>query len=126
MTGLMQDECEGYEIQRLSKWFASRIDARHTLRKHMTPSTATTLYYTYHTDPGHGWLEVSLDELDLLGIRSEVSCYSYMNAGKAYLEEDCDMELFMNAMEAKGVNVKLAYINEPHNDSVIRSYRRFP
>ena len=126
MTGLMQDECEGYEIQRLSKWFASRIDARHTIRNNMTPSTATTVYYTYHTDPGHGWLEVSLDELDLLGIRSEVSCYSYIKGDKAYLEEDCDMELFMNAMEAKGVNVKLAYINEPTKDSVIRSYRRFP
>jgi hypothetical protein len=126
MTGLMQDECEGYEIQRLSKWFASRIDARHTLRKNMTPSTATTVYYTYHTDPGHGWLEVSLDELDLLGIRSEVSCYSYIKGDKAYLEEDCDMELFMNAMEAKGVNVKLAHINEPTKDSIIRSYRRFP
>ncbi len=126
MTGLMQDECEGYEIQRLSKWFASRIDARHTLRKNMTPSTATTVYYTYHTDPGHGWLEVGIDELDLLGIRSEVSCYSYIKGDKAYLEEDCDMELFMNAMEAKGVNVKLAHINEPTKDSVIRSYRRFP
>ena len=126
MTGLMQDECEGYEIQRLSKWFASRIDARHTIRKHMTPSTATTVYYTYHTDPGHGWLEVSLDELDLLGIRSEVSCYSYINGGKAYLEEDCDMGLFIRTMEAKGVEVKLAHINEPTKDSIIRSYRRFP
>ena len=126
MTGLMQDECEGYEIQRLSKWFASRIDARHTLRKHMTPSTATTVYYTYHTDPGHGWLEVGVDELILLGIGEKISSYSYINGGKAYLEEDCDMELFMNAMEAKGVNVKLAHINEPTKDSVIRSYRRFP
>lgn len=126
MTGLMQDECEGYEIQRLSKWFASRIDARHTLRKHMIATEPKTIYYTYHTDPGHGWLEVSLDELDLLGIRSEVSSYSYINGGKAYLEEDCDMALFMNTMEAKGVNVKLAYINEPTKDSVIRSYRRFP
>lgn len=30
--GLLQDECEGYECQRLSKWFASRIDARWVLR----------------------------------------------------------------------------------------------
>ena len=29
---LLQDEAEGYECQRLSKWFASRIDARETIR----------------------------------------------------------------------------------------------
>ena len=87
---------------------------------------ATTIYYTYHTDPGHGWLEVGVDELILLGIGDKISSYSYIKGDKAYLEEDCDMELFMNAMEAKGVEVKLAHINEPTNDSIIRSYRRFP
>jgi len=125
MAGLMQDECEGYEIQRLSKWFASRIDARHTLRKHMT-TEATSIYYTYHTDPGHGWLEVGVDELILLGIGDKISSYSYINGGKAYLEEDCDMGLFICKMEANGVEVKLAHINEPTKDSIIRSYRRFP
>jgi hypothetical protein len=30
---LLQDEAEGYETQRLSKWFASRIDARETIRR---------------------------------------------------------------------------------------------
>ena len=30
---LLQDEAEGYECQRLSKWFASRIDARETIRR---------------------------------------------------------------------------------------------
>ena len=122
MAGLMQDECEGYEIQRLSKWFASRIDARHTLRKHMT----TSIEYTYYTDPGHGWLEVGVDELILLGIGDKISSYSYINGGKAYLEEDCDMGLFIRTMEANGVEVKLAHINEPTKDSIIRSYRRFP
>jgi hypothetical protein len=126
MAGLMQDECEGYEIQRLSKWFASRIDARHTLRKHMIATEPTTIYYTYYTDPGHGWLEVGVDELILLGIGDKISSYSYINGGKAYLEEDCDMGLFIRTMEAKGVEVKLAHINEPTKDSIIRSYRRFP
>jgi hypothetical protein len=92
----------------------------------MTPSTATTIYYKYYTDPGHGWLEVGVDELILLGIGSKISSYSYINGGKAYLEEDCDMALFINTMEAKGVKVELTHINEPRNDSFIRSYRRFP
>lgn len=33
MTRLLQDEAEGYETQRLSKWFASRVDARETIRR---------------------------------------------------------------------------------------------
>jgi hypothetical protein len=34
MTGLLQDEAEGYEGQRLSKWFASRLDARVVVRRY--------------------------------------------------------------------------------------------
>ena len=86
---------------------------------------ATSIYYTYHTDPGHGWLEVGVDELILLGIGDKISSYSYMNKGIAYLEEDCDMALFIDTMASKGVEVKLVHMNEPRNDSIIRSYRRF-
>lgn len=91
----------------------------------MTTTEATTIYYNYYTDPGHGWLEVGIDELLVLGIADKISSYSYIKGGKAYLEEDCDMALFMDTMEAKGVEVKLAHINEPRNDSIIRSYRRY-
>lgn len=120
---LLQDECEGYEPQRLSKWFASRIDARHTLRTNMT--TITQIEYNFYSDPGHGWLAVNLDELIQLGIQDKISSYSYMRGNTVYLEEDCDMAEFMNAMEAKGVQIKLNHINEPRNDSVIRSYGRY-
>jgi hypothetical protein len=92
----------------------------------MIATEPKTIYYTYHTDPGHGWLEVGVDELILLGIGDKISSYSYINGGKAYLEEDCDMGLFIRTMEAKGIEVKLAHINEPTKDSIIRSYRRFP
>jgi hypothetical protein len=121
---LMQDECEGYEIQRLSKWFASRIDARHTLRTNMT--TLTSLTYSFYSDPGHGWLHVKLDELVELGIQDKISHYSYIRGNDVYLEEDCDMSTFMNAMEAKGVQIKLAYINERERDSFIRTLRKYP
>ena len=30
---LLQDEAEGYECQRLSRWFASRLDAREVVRR---------------------------------------------------------------------------------------------
>ena len=35
-AGLLQDEAEGYECQRLSKWFASRLDAREVVRRYHT------------------------------------------------------------------------------------------
>ena len=90
----------------------------------MTTAT-TTLEYTYYTDPGHGWLAVGIDELLVLGIADKISAYSYMNKGIAYLEEDCDMALFIDTMASKGVEITLKRINEPYKDSIIRSYRRF-
>lgn len=121
---LLQDECEGYEPQRLSKWFASRIDARHTLRTNMNTATKQ-INYDFYSDPGHGWLHVKYDELVELGIQDKITFYSYRKGNDVYLEEDCDMSEFMNAMEAKGVEVKLTFINERERDSFIRSLRRY-
>ena len=44
MTRLLQDEMEGYECQRLSRWFASRIDAKQVVRKHHDPLSPTNLH----------------------------------------------------------------------------------
>ena len=44
MTRLLQDEMEGYECQRLSRWFASRIDARQPVRKHHDPLSPADLH----------------------------------------------------------------------------------
>ena len=61
---------------------------------------STTL--TFITDPGHGWLQVPLAELDELGIRSEITPYSYKNGRFAYLEEDCDLGVYLDARQAQG------------------------
>jgi hypothetical protein len=55
--------------------------------------------YTFHSDPGHGWLEVPMDEIRALGIADQISRYSYMTRDRstAYLEEDCDMARFAHA-----------------------------
>lgn len=37
--GLLQDESEGYEPQRLSRWFASRLDAREVVRNNFRKVT---------------------------------------------------------------------------------------
>ena len=69
--------------------------------------------YTYHTDDSHGWLEVPYRDLLNAGLHlSQVSGYSYAQVTDQYvptlyLEEDCDMPLFLNALQAKGESFEL-------------------
>lgn len=51
----------------------------------------------FHTDPGHGWLQVPLNTIQGLGI----SPYSYQDGIYAYLEEDSDMGKWL---EARGIH----------------------
>ena len=60
-----------------------------------------------HSDPGHAWLAVKLSEIEMLGIQTEISTYSYVKGKTAYLEEDCDAGKFINAMRAKGIEVEV-------------------
>ena len=53
--------------------------------------------FTFHTDPGHGWLQVPRKMLTELGIDSEISGYSYESGDYAYLEEDGDAGTFVEA-----------------------------
>lgn len=57
---------------------------------------------TFHTDPGHGWLEVTRADLVELGILGLVSAYSYTDGPRVYLEEDCDATLYLEAAKAAG------------------------
>lgn len=65
-----------------------------------------TKQYTFLTDSGHGWLKVTKAELKKLGIADKVSGCSYERGGFAYLEEDCDAGLFIDALKANGVEAK--------------------
>lgn len=56
----------------------------------------------YHIDPGHGWIAVPKAELKTLGIEEKISSCSYMNGSTAYLEEDLDAGIYLNAREAQG------------------------
>jgi hypothetical protein len=82
------------------------------------------MVYTFHSDNGHGWLQVGKDELVMLGIENSISGYSYRNNNNVFLEEDCDASLFVNAMENKGVKISYKYANVD-GDSFIRSLRRY-
>jgi hypothetical protein len=55
--------------------------------------------YAFYSDPAHGWLKVSIEELKQLDICSKITAFSYITADRkyAYLEEDQDAETFFAA-----------------------------
>lgn len=77
------------------------------------------LHLTFWTDPGHGWLEVSQEVLDLVGLKPEhfTDC-SYRKGNRFFLEEDCDAPRFLNAAKEAGHTVTL--VEEYEEDIFIR------
>ena len=72
-------------------------------------------------DPGHAWARVAKSKLVTLGIADKISAYSYQKGENAFLEEDCDLTVLVNALRERGYEVKF---NESHTNrqSKIRSY----
>ena len=54
--------------------------------------------HTFHTDPGHGWLEVYHQDLIILNIMGTITGFSYRDEDKVYLEEDLDAGTYINAL----------------------------
>lgn len=83
-----------------------------------------TKFYDFYADPGHGWLKVKRSELVALNILNEISGYSYQNGDCVFLEEDCDVSIFIRAMKNQEVTVKIRehYTNR---ESKIRNYESF-
>jgi len=77
-----------------------------------------------YTDPGHGWLRVPLKMLAKLGIADKISPFSYVRTEYAYLEEDLDASLFLEALRARGKTVKFVERNT-NRMSRIRNYTPF-
>ena len=80
--------------------------------------------YTLYSDPGHSWLQVQKKELEELNIINNVSEYSYINGEFVYLEEDCDLNLFIKAYENK-YNIKPIIKECLQQNTGIRFYGRF-
>jgi hypothetical protein len=53
---------------------------------------------TFFQDGGHGWLKVPKKDLEKLGIADKITGFSYMNGDHAYLEEDCDLAIYLRAL----------------------------
>lgn len=78
----------------------------------------------YVQDAGHGWFMVSCEELKSLGIAEKVSTYSYLDGEYAFLEEDCDAGLLIEAREKRGIEtVTRSYYDGM--DSVVRDMKPF-
>jgi hypothetical protein len=78
----------------------------------------------YHTDPAHGWLEVTAADVQALGIAGQISNYSYRKGDACYLEEDCDAFLFMETAKGAGWTVNVT-TRHTDRDSFIRALPRF-
>ena len=62
-----------------------------------------TPHLTFISDPGHGWLRVPLADIVALGIEGDISPYSFIDGRYAYLEEDCDYTVFIDACTAQDI-----------------------
>jgi len=76
--------------------------------------------YIFHSDPGHGWLEVSISEIARLKIADKISGCSYRKGNKVFLEEDCDAGIFINAKKERGEPFQFKEVHK--DDSPIRNY----
>ena len=76
---------------------------------------------TFHADPAHGWLEVPATDIHALHIIP--THYSYIHGDKAFLEEDCDANAYLERAKSAGwmINITEKYTD---TDSVIRTYPR--
>ena len=84
--------------------------------------------YTFYTDPGHGWLRVPMTEIVALNIADKISSYSYQKNGYVYLEEDCDMGLFVLATTTEDKARQWCsdnIIDVYHERTPIRAYDRY-
>lgn len=67
--------------------------------------------YTMHIDDGHAWAEVPLRDILAVGLdHASFSSFSYAHIDKLYravmfLEEDIDMQIFLNAAHEHGITV---------------------
>lgn len=76
----------------------------------------------FFSDPSHGWLRVPKALVAKLAM--PVTRYSYQRGLYAYLEEDCDMQTFHDAMQRAGLPYEIVVKPQTERPSCIRSYER--
>lgn len=77
-----------------------------------------------YSDPSHAWGKVKRQVLRNLGVIDKISRYSYQRGEYVYLEEDCDLSLFCQALNERDTRIK--FVEKTTNrESKIRSYEHF-
>jgi hypothetical protein len=81
--------------------------------------------YNFYSDPGHGWLEVPKTKILELGIEHKISTCSYTNTNSVFLEEDCDVNVFLQALsEEERSSIEFRELFSNH-ESQIRNYPEY-
>lgn len=81
--------------------------------------------FDFVADESHGWLKVPVRELERLEIVDQISAYSYRKGDMAYLEEDRDMKVFLQARDARGESDIRMIEHVRKGQSRIRKYPAF-
>lgn len=82
------------------------------------------MVFTVYVDPGHAWAKVPRKFLQELNLLERISSFSYQSKEYVYLEADCDLSLFVETLQEKGIE----YSFKEHygsKTSRIRNYPRF-
>jgi hypothetical protein len=80
---------------------------------------------TYVSDPSHGYLKVPVDLVEKLGFANKISEYSFFNDKFVWLEEDCDMALFFDALDEKFLPEPIIFSQTLDEPAPFRLYPRF-
>lgn len=78
--------------------------------------------FDFYSDPGHGWVKVPFQLLVDLNIVDRISCFSYQRNAFAYLEEDSDYSIFLDALLARGITPQFREHVARTRPSKIRTY----
>jgi hypothetical protein len=80
---------------------------------------------TIYSDAGHAWAKVKKQFLVKLGVKDQITHYSYQRGDYAYLEEDCDLGVLIDALKTNGINYTFAEKTARERPSKIRSYQSY-
>lgn len=79
----------------------------------------------FHSDPGHGWLEMPKTLARQLGqaFCNAISVFSYQDKYNLYLEQDDDASLALKTLEENGFNVSFNEIRYD-DDAPCRNFKQ--
>lgn len=80
---------------------------------------------TYVSDPSHSYLKVPVHLVENLDFANKISEYSFFNDKFVWLEEDCDMALFFNALDERSLPEPIIYTQTLEDQAPFRLYPRF-